>query len=119
MLDLEYGRSALIVELPTAPGWLAFSPDDETLAFTRSVVAETEAPLYKAPKRPKGAKWAASARVIESVRYQFDGRGIVAPSYAPVFVVPAEGGPSTQLAVGDFQNNAHLLWQPGGQDLLF
>ena len=119
MLDLEYGRSALIVDLPTAPGWLAFSPDDETLAFTRSVVAETEAPLYKAPKRPKGAKWAASARVIESVRYQFDGRGIVAPSYAHVFVVPAEGGTSTQLTVGDFQNNGPLIWQPGGHDLIF
>jgi dipeptidyl aminopeptidase/acylaminoacyl peptidase len=119
MLDLEYGRSALIVDLPTAPGWLAFSPDDETLAFTRSVVAETEAPLYKAPKRPKGAKWAASARVIESVRYQFDGRGIVAPSYAHVFVVPAEGGTSTQLTVGDFQNNGPLIWQPDGHDLIF
>ena len=119
MLDLEYGRSALIVDLPTAPGWLAFSPDDETLAFTRSVAAETEAPLYKAPKRPKGAKWAASARVIESVRYQFDGRGIVAPSYAHVFVVPAEGGTSTQLTVGDFQNNGPLIWQPDGHDLIF
>ena len=119
VLDLEYGRSALIADLPTAPGWLAFSPDDQTLAFTRSVAAEKESPLYKAPKRPKGAKWAATARVIDSVRYQFDGRGIVSPSFAHIFVVPAEGGTPMQLTVGDFQNNGPLIWQPDGDGLIF
>ncbi len=119
VLDLKNGRSALIVDLPTAPAWLAWSPDDQMLAFTRSVIAESEPALYTAPKRPKGAKWAATARVIDTVRYQFDGRGIVAPSFAQVFVVPSDGGTPRQLTVGDFQNNGPLVWQRDGAGLIF
>ena len=110
ILELTSTRTAMVVDLATAPSWLAWSPDDRQIAFIRAEAGSDSSTLYQAPKKPKGAKWASPAKVIDSVRYQFDGRGIVAPDFRHVFVVPSEGGTPTQLTQGDFQHQGPLVW---------
>ena len=56
------------------------------------------------PAKPKEAKWAASPIVVDEVRYQFDGRGIVEPSYRHVFVVPAAEA-HQELTDGDYSHD--------------
>ncbi len=119
VLHLESGRTALLADLASAPQWLAFSPDDRQIAFTQSIPQKVDSPLYKAPKKPKGAKWSAAAKVVDTVRYQFDGRGIVAPSFSHVFVLPSDGGTPRQLTHGNYQHVGPLAWRSGNDALLF
>ena len=119
ILHLASGRTALLADLADAPRWLAFSPDDRQIAFTQSIPQKVDAPLYKAPKKPKGAKWSAAAKVVDTVRYQFDGRGIVAPSFSQVFVLPSDGGTPRQLTQGNYQHVGPLAWRGGNDSLLF
>ena len=119
VLDLASGRIAMLADLPTAPSWLAWSPDDRQIAFVQAVPGEPGKPLYQGPKKPKGAKWADPATVVDAVRYQFDGRGIVEPNFSHVFVLPAEGGTPVKLTDGDFQHGGPLVWQATGESLLF
>jgi dipeptidyl aminopeptidase/acylaminoacyl peptidase len=88
------------------------------LAFTLSVKAPTE-PMVKPRSKPKGAKWADKPITVSTTRYQYDGRGIVAPSYRHVFVVPAEGGSARQLTTGNFNHSGALSWSSDSQQIFF
>ena len=108
---------ASMASMPSMPSQLVWSPDDKSIAFVMSVEAESK-PIYKMPAKPKGAKWAASPIVVDEVRYQFDGRGIVEPSYRHVFVVPSSGGTPRQLTEGDY-NHTGPVWSADGEQLYF
>ncbi len=115
---MDTGQTALVTNVRKSPASLSWSPDGRWLAFTMNLPSISE-PVAKARPKPKGAKWSEPARVIDTVRYQFDGRGIVAPEYRHVFVVPADGGTPRQLTTGNFNHRGPLSWSPDGSRLLF
>lgn len=111
------GRIARISQLPASPGNLSWSPDGAQLAFTMKVSAPSPV-LIKMPARPKGAKWAAPARVTDRLKHEADGSGYVKPGFTHVFVLPSEGGTPRQLTDGDYNHRGPLSWIPDGSALL-
>lgn len=113
---LDTGETALVTNVQESPGSLIWSPNGRWIAFTMAVAAESK-PVAKPRKAPDGATWAPAPKTISSVRYQYDGRGIVEPAYRHVFVVPADGGTPRQLTEGDF-NHDDPAWHPDSKSLL-
>jgi len=92
-------ESAAITHLTQSPRGLSFSPDGKWIAFTMRVPAP-DASLAQMPAPPKGAEWAAPAKVIDRVVYRIDGGGYIDPGYTQVFVVAADGGAARQITQG-------------------
>ena len=115
---MDNGDVAVVTHLQSSPSNLSWSPDGRWLAFTLSVKAPAE-PMVKPRSKPKGAKWADKPITVSTTRYQYDGRGIVGPSYQHVFVVPAEGGSARQLTTGNFNHSGSLSWSPDSQQIFF
>ncbi len=83
---MDTGQTALISDLRKSPASLSWSPDGKFIAFTMAVDAE-KTKIIKSRTKPKGAKWSKPAIVIDTIRYQRDGRGIVPPAHNHVFVI--------------------------------
>jgi len=115
---MDTGQTALIAVLEKSPSSIEWSPDGARIAFTMNVKKKPNK-LVKRRKKPKGAEWAKPARVVDTVRYQFDGRGIVEPQYRQLFVVPADGGTPRQLTSGEFNHRGPLSWSPDSGSLVF
>ncbi len=111
---MDTGQTALISNLRKTPSSLAWSPDGKYIAFTMPVPAK-KSKLIKKRSKPKGAKWSEPAIVIDTIRYQTDGRGIVPPAHTHVFVIPSSGGTERQLTSGNFQHNGPLSWSNDSQ----
>jgi dipeptidyl aminopeptidase/acylaminoacyl peptidase len=115
---LDTGRSAVVASVAKKPADLSWSPDNLSLAFTMKVPIKAKL-LVKPRIKPEHASWAEPAREISSVRYQFDGRGIVAPESRQIFIVPAEGGTPRQLTYGAYQHGGPLSWSVNSRSVLF
>ncbi|ALS99107.1 acyl-peptide hydrolase [Lacimicrobium alkaliphilum] len=118
---LEQDKNAVITQVEKGISDIRWSPDGNWLAFTMEVPAgpsEYAKSVYT-PKKPKGAKWAESTKIIEKARYQADGKGILEPAYRHVFVVPTTGGSARQLTEGDYQHRGPLAWVPDSSALVF
>lgn len=115
---MDTGQTARLTHLTSSPGGLAWSPDGQHIAFTMQVPEAAEG-FAKMPKKPKGAEWAAPARVITSLKYRADGAGFLDPAYTHLFVVPAEGGTPRQLTTGPYNHGGTPAWTPDGKALLF
>ena len=77
---MDSGQSAAITHLTAAPRALSWSPDGRWIAFAMRVPVDA-APLAQMPAAPKGAEWAAPAKLIDRVVYRIDGGGYVDPGY--------------------------------------
>ncbi|WP_188698480.1 S9 family peptidase [Bowmanella pacifica] len=118
---LEEGKSALLTQLQRGISNLSWSPDGQWLAFTMDV-PQGKSDYAKSVKRltkPKGAKWADEPIIVDKVRYQADGRGLLEPVFKQIFVLPATGGTPRQLTHGDFQHQGPLAWHPDGKSIVF
>ena len=115
---MDNGDVAVVTHLQSSPSSLSWSPDGKWLAFTMSVKAPTETIVKPRPK-PKGAKWADKPITVSTTRYQYDGRGIVAPAYRHIFIVPSEGGSARQLTSGNFNHGGSLAWSPDSAQIFF
>ena len=115
---VDTGETAVISQLQESPSSLSWSPDGKWLAFTMRVKAETIS-LTKERDKPDGASWAKKPITVTNTRYQYDGRGIVEPSYRHIFVVPAEGGSARQLTDGDFNHYGSLSWSNDSKNIFF
>ena len=115
---MDNGDVTVVTHLQSSPSSLSWSPDGKWLAFTMSVKTPAES-LVKARPQPKGAKWAEKPVTVSTTRYQYDGQGIVAPSYRHIFIVPAEGGSARQLTSGNFNHGGSLSWSPDSERIFF
>ena len=112
------GETAAITQLQASPSSLSWSPDGKWLAFTMNVKGENISFVEQRDK-PKGASWAKKPIVVTTTRYQYDGRGIVEPSYRHIFVVPADGGSARQLTSGNFNHYGALSWSADSNSIYF
>ena len=115
---LDTGQSAVLSNLPHAPGGISWSPDGETIAFQMFVAGEGPA-LAAPPPQPEGAKWAPPVTVIEDYPYRRDGPGYLTTGHTHLFVIPAEGGTARQLTKGDFDHGGRFAWSPDGTTIAF
>ena len=112
------GKTARISSLDRSPSGLSWSPDGTELAFSM-LVAKSNPVLVKAPKKPKGAKWATSPRVTTRLKHEADGRGYLEPGFSQYFIIPAEGGTARQVSHGNYMHRGTAQWTPDGKGLLF
>ena len=115
---MDTGQTALIRDLKKPPSSLTWSPDGQFIAFTMPVAVK-KSKFIKKRKMPKGADWSKPAVVIDTIRYQRDGRGITPPSHSHIFIIPASGGTERQLTSGNFEHNGPLSWSPDNKNILF
>jgi dipeptidyl aminopeptidase/acylaminoacyl peptidase len=114
----DTAQTALLSNLTASPSSLTWSPDGQWLAFTMSVDGKKPV-LAKSPPKPEGAKWADPVHVIDAVRYQSDGQGILSPGHTHIFIIPSEGGTPRQLTMGNFNHGGPLSWSPDSSKILF
>ncbi len=114
---MDTGQTALLSNLRSAPGAIAWSPDGAQIAFTLFVRSEATT-LAKPPAKPEGANWAPPVKVIDVIQYRADGRGYLDPGFTHVFVIPAEGGTPRQLTSGNFNHYGPLAWSPDGKTIV-
>ncbi|MGI9204189.1 MAG: prolyl oligopeptidase family serine peptidase [Woeseiaceae bacterium] len=114
---MDTGQTALLSNLPKAPGDISWSPDGTQIAFTAHVEGES-AKLAEPPKKPEGAEWAPPVIVIDSLNYRADGRGYLESGNTQVFIIPAEGGTPRQLTAGAFNHGGPLAWAPDGASIV-
>lgn len=86
---------------------LAWSPDGKLLAYM-AFVASAPAWAPAMPPQPPGAHWAPAAVAVTSLRWTFDGLGVLKPGATRIFVVPAGGGTPLQLSRDPFQHTFYL-----------
>jgi dipeptidyl aminopeptidase/acylaminoacyl peptidase len=110
-------ESAAITHLTQAPRGLSWSPDGKWIAFSMRVPA-ADSPLAQMPTAPKGAEWAAPAKVIDRVIYRMDGGGYIDPGYTQVFVVAADGGAPRQITQGKHNFMDAPAWTGDGKALI-
>lgn len=115
---LKGGHTALLTQLPHAPGDLSWSPDGRSIAFSMFVPSPRE-PFAHLPAKPEGANWAPAAKVIDSMLYRGDGRGYLDPGYRQIFVLSVDGGTPRQITSGDFQHSGTLAWTGDSRHLIF
>ncbi len=115
---LSTGKMAKISQLPYSPSALTWSPQGDQLAFSMHV---PKAPpvLVKMPKKPKGAKWAATPRITDRLYHEADGKGYIKPGFNHIFVIPAIGGAVRQVTSGDFHHRGNLHWGKNGAQIYF
>lgn len=114
---VETGKVARITQLERGPGGISWSPDGNYIAFTMKI-EEKNPVLVSAPKKPEGAKWAATPRVTDRFKYEQDGAGYLDPGFTHIFMVNAGGGAVRQLSSGDFNHGAPV-WAPDGETIYF
>jgi dipeptidyl aminopeptidase/acylaminoacyl peptidase len=119
VLWLDTREVAQLTHVETRPSGLKWSPDGKWLAFT-SFIPDTKSPLpVKLPSRPKGAKWAKPAVIVDRLSWARDGRGPVPKGYSHIFVIDAElGGTPRQITSGDFSHN-DPQWSADGKKIFF
>ncbi len=118
VLWLDSQQTALLSQLPSSPGNIAWSPDGNMIAY--SSLVKSEAPkLAKPPAAPEGATWAPPAKVIDRLNYKADGAGFLKNGFSHIFVLPAEGGTPRQLTSGDFHHGGQLSWSPDSKQIAF
>jgi acylaminoacyl-peptidase len=114
---LATSRSAVLMRSSTGVSDLAWSADGSQLALLQFVPEQTPK-WVTLPSSPKGAEWAAPAKVIEAARYRADGRGYLEPGSRQAFVLPAEGGTPRRLTSGSIDYQGPLQWTADGSALI-
>ena len=111
-------KFAKISQLEGSPSNLVWSSNGKDLAFTMKV--KTAPPvLVKMPKKPKGAKWAKTARITDRLYHESDGQGYIDTGFTHVFLISSEGSGIAQLTSGEFNHRGPLSWSNDNSKVYF
>ncbi len=116
---LDTREVAQLTHVDRAPSGLRWSPDGKMLVFT-SFEPDTKPILpVKMVKKPKGAKWAVGATIVDRMTWARDGRGPVPKGYTHIYVLDAElGGTPRQLTSGEY-SHSDPQWSADGKKIFF
>jgi len=116
---LDNKQSVRLTNLDETPRQITWSNDSKTLAFTL-FTSEKQKPLFTGmPAKPKGAKWAETAKYIDSTQYRGDGRGYLRQGHNQIYVLPIEGGTPRQLTSGKYPSGGTLSFSPDDDWIYF
>ncbi len=116
---LDTREVAQLTHVETSPSGLVWSPDGRKLAFTMFIVDDKPILSVKLPPRPKGAKWAEPAVIIDRLSWRSDGRGPLPKGNSHIFVIDAEiGGTPRQVTSGEFSHSGPE-WSADGRTIYF
>jgi dipeptidyl aminopeptidase/acylaminoacyl peptidase len=111
-----------VTETPRSARW---SPDGKSIAFSMFVPQKGTLKI-EMPDEPKGAKWTAAPRVVQSLHYRQDQVGFLEDGYTHLFVVAADGGTPRQLTTGkwnvgsgELRAGAAIDWTPDSKTVVF
>jgi dipeptidyl aminopeptidase/acylaminoacyl peptidase len=116
---LDTREVAQLTHVENSPSSLSWSPDGKKLAFTMFIADEKPLLKVELPRRPKGAKWADPAVLIDRLSWRSDGRGPLPKGNSHIFVIDAElGGTPRRVTSGDFSHNGPE-WSADSQKIYF
>jgi dipeptidyl aminopeptidase/acylaminoacyl peptidase len=116
---LDTREVAQLTHVESSPSSLIWSPDGRKLAFSMFIADEKPILKVELPRRPKGAKWADPAILIDRLSWRSDGRGPLPKGNSHIFIIDAElGGTPRQVTSGDFSHSGPE-WSADGQKLYF
>ena len=116
---LDTRETAQLTHVENSPQNLAWSPDGKSLAFCMFIADEEPILKVGLPPRPKGAKWADPAIIIDRLSWRSDGRGPLPRGYSHIFVIDAElGGTPRQVTSGNYSHE-YPEWSADGQKIFF
>ena len=116
---LDTREIAQLTHLESSPSGLVWSPNGKMLAFT-IFTQDTKSILpVKLPPRPRGARWAEPAIVIDRLSWSRDGRGPVPKGYSHVYVLDATlGGTPRVLTSGEY-SHSDPQWSADSKTIYF
>jgi len=109
------GEARQLTDLPKDVGGLDWSPDGRRLVVV-SGASSTEP--EKRPDRAPDAPPAPDTRLIDTLRYQFNGAGFVDDRFSRLWLVDAETGAAGLLTRGDHHDD-DPRWSPDGRSVAF
>lgn len=119
LLWLDTREMAQLTHVENAPSDMIWSPDGKSLAFTMFVPDEKPILSVKLPPKPKGAKWAESAVLIDRLSWRSDGRGPLPKGNSHIYLIDAQlGGTPKPLTSGDY-SHSEPEWSVDGQKIYF
>jgi acylaminoacyl-peptidase len=113
----DTNSSVALTNSANPPGSVAWSYDNQTLAFTQFVPATPQS-LLKIPSKPQGAEWNSPPIFIDEMVYRRDGAGFVKPGYRQIFTIGLSGGTARQWTFDD-NNYGSPIWSKDGNALFF
>jgi dipeptidyl aminopeptidase/acylaminoacyl peptidase len=116
---LDTREVAQLTHVENAPQSLTWSPDGKSLAFTMFIADDKPILKVELPPRPKGARWADPAVIIDRLTWRSDGRGPLPKGNSHIFVIDAEvGGTPRQVTSGDY-SHSDPAWSADGRKIFF
>jgi len=116
---LDTREVAQLTHLERAPGDIRWSPGGKHLAFTLFIPDTKSILPVQLPARPRGAKWAEPAVIVDRLSWRRDGRGFTPKGNTHIFVIDAElGGTPRQVTSGEY-SHSDPQWSADGKDIFF
>lgn len=116
---LDSRQEVRLTNTTERPRKITWSHDSQTLAFTL-FTEQKQKPLFTdMPKKPKGAKWAETAKLIDTTTYRGDGRGYLRQGHEQLYVLPVEGGTPRQLTHGNFPSGGTITFSHDDEFIYF
>jgi acylaminoacyl-peptidase len=114
---VDEGITMKLSNTTSNPRSVAWSPDDEMIAFNMFVPAKSKN-FIQMPPKPEGAKWNQPPTFINDLNYRRDGQGYLKDGYNQIFVLSTNGGTPKQLTNSSF-NHGSPVWSKDGKYLFF
>jgi len=116
---LDTREVAQLTHLDNTPSDLRWSPDGKNLAFTMYILDDDPILTVKLPKKPREAKWAKPAIIIDRLSWRRDGRGPIPKGFSHIYTIDAElGGTPEKITSGDY-SHSDPQWSSDGQKIYF
>lgn len=116
---LDTQQSVRLTNTTETPRQLTWANDGSKLAFTLFTPSKPSTLFNQMPSKPKGAKWADTAKYIDSTQYRSDGRGYLKEGYDQIYILPVDGGTPRQLTQGNFPNGGRLSFSKDDKWIYF